>query len=106
MICHIVVFFTFMLIIFANDRFRRLWDNIDNEFELIDGDILIKKNHMNGLTHENFMERYDNPYRLWPNGIIPYIFGYEYEINEINEIKKAMMDIESKTCIKFHERKP
>ena len=75
MICHIVVFFTFMLIIFANDRFRRLWDNIDNEFELIDGDILIKKNHMNGLTHENFMERYDNPYRLWPNGIIPYIFG-------------------------------
>ena len=32
--------------------------------------------------------------------------GYEYEINEINEIKKAMMDIESKTCIKFHERKP
>ena len=38
MICHIVVFFTFMLIIFANDRFRRLWDNIDNEFELIEGD--------------------------------------------------------------------
>ena len=75
MICHIVVFFTFMLIIFANDRFRRLWDNIDNEFELIDGDILIKKNHMNGLTHENFMERYDNLNGLWPNGIVPYIFG-------------------------------
>ena len=74
MICHILLFFTFLLKIFGNERFR-LWENFDNEYELIDGDILIMKNHMNGLTHENFMERYDNLNGLWPNGIVPYIFG-------------------------------
>ncbi|XP_071519355.1 astacin-like isoform X2 [Panulirus ornatus] len=41
---------------------------------------------------------------LWPNAIVPYIFGSSVTSYQEMVIKEGMADIEKKTCIRFVER--
>ena len=45
-----------------------------------------------------------DPRRRWPKGILPYVIDHGFDRNGINDIKKAVEEFNTKTCIKLVPR--
>ncbi|KAL1501328.1 hypothetical protein ABEB36_006670 [Hypothenemus hampei] len=64
--------------------------------EYAEGDILFPARGRNGLVAEN---------ARWPNGEIPYEISGYFDIDALNQIKRAMNIYHKYTCLKFRKRK-
>jgi len=46
------------------------------------------------------------PGSLWPNGEVAYVYHSSLTVQDRDEVHKAFLDIQAKTCIRFHSRSP
>ncbi|CAL8121049.1 unnamed protein product [Orchesella dallaii] len=46
------------------------------------------------------------PGNIWPNGEVAYVYHSSLTTQDRDEVHKAFLDIQAKTCIRFHARNP
>lgn len=74
------------------------WPNPDEISGYFQGDIVFKKprGFGNSLIKQS---------SFWPNATVPYAFDSRVTQNDRNVVKKCISEFQSKTCVKFVERK-